>query len=267
MNHTIKYWLYLCIGILFSLQACNDDKTPVYEFSAAPELSPLDDSSLTLNKEAENFTAETFSWSAGKYGFQAAPLYTLQIDNIESFPDPISLAETHNMYLPVSVGKLNMATLILGGESGIPFGMYIRLQSKLTSNVIVYSKPVELEVTPYPMEIVYPKLYVPGSYQGWDIANAPALLSYRMNNKYEGYLNLVDTHNPDAAITFKLTTAPAWNKGDEYGSGGAPGTLALKGGDISVSPQGYYHMNVDLNTLTYSLTPATPGEEAILTNK
>lgn len=83
-----------------------------------------------------------------------------------------------------------------------------------------------------------------------------------MNNKYEGYLNLVDANNPDAAITFKLTTAPAWSKGEEYGSGGAPGTLALKGGDISVSPQGYYHVNVDLNTLTYTLTPATPGEGA-----
>ena len=87
------------------------------------------------------------------------------------------------------------------------------------------------EITPYPMVIVYPKLYVPGSYQGWNIANAPTLLSYRMNNKYEGYLNLVDENNPDAPITFKLTTEPVWNKGEEYGSGGAPGTLALKGGD------------------------------------
>lgn len=153
MNNTIKYWLYLCLGMLFSLQACNDDKTPVYEFTAAPELSPLDESSLVLNQEAENFTAETFSWSAGKYGFQAAPLYTLQIDNAESFPDPISLAETHNMYLPVNVGKLNMATLILGGESGAPFGMYVRLQSKLTSSIIVYSKPIELEVTPTPWKL------------------------------------------------------------------------------------------------------------------
>ena len=121
MNHTIKYWLFFSIGICLLLQSCNDDKSPVYEFTAAPELSPLDNSSLVLNEEAENFIAETFSWSAGKYGFQAAPLYTLQIDNTESFSDPISLAETHNLYLPVNVGKLNMATLILGGESGIEF--------------------------------------------------------------------------------------------------------------------------------------------------
>ena len=79
MNHTIKYWLFFSIGICLLLQSCNDDKSPVYEFTAAPELSPLDNSSLVLNEEAENFIAETFSWSAGKYGFQAAPLYTLQI--------------------------------------------------------------------------------------------------------------------------------------------------------------------------------------------
>ena len=117
------------------------------------------------------------------------------------------------------------------------------------------------------MVIVYPQLYVPGSYQGWNIANAPTLLSYRMNNKYEGYLNLVDENNPDAPITFKLTTEPVWNKGEEYGSGGAPGTLALKGGDISISLQGYYHISVDLNTLTYTLTPATPGEKMTTTDK
>ena len=151
MNHTIKYWLFFSIGIYLLLQSCNDDKSPVYEFTAAPELSPLDNSSLVLNEEAENFIAETFSWSAGKYGFQAAPLYTLQIDNTESFSDPISLAETHNLYLPVNVGKLNMATLILGGESGIPLETYVRLKSELTSNIIVYSRYVTLEITPYPI--------------------------------------------------------------------------------------------------------------------
>ena len=97
MNHTIKYWLFFSIGIFLLLQSCNDDKSPVYEFTAAPELSPLDNSSLVLNEEAENFIAETFSWSAGKYGFQAAPLYTLQIDNTESCSDPNSLAGTHNI--------------------------------------------------------------------------------------------------------------------------------------------------------------------------
>ena len=61
MNHTIKYWLFFSIGIYLLLQSCNDDKSPVYEFTAAPELSPLDNSSLVLNEEAENFIAETFS--------------------------------------------------------------------------------------------------------------------------------------------------------------------------------------------------------------
>ena len=42
MNHTIKYWLFFSIGICLLLQSCNDDKSPVYEFTAAPELSPLD---------------------------------------------------------------------------------------------------------------------------------------------------------------------------------------------------------------------------------
>ena len=117
------------------------------------------------------------------------------------------------------------------------------------------------------MVIVYPQLYVPGSYQGWNIANAPTLLSYRMNNKYEGYLNLIDENNPDAPITFKLTTEPVWNKGEEYGSGGAPGTLALKGGR-------YFYLSTRL--LPYKcrsqyanlyFDSATPGEEMTTTDK
>ena len=87
MNHTIKYWLFFSIGIFLLLQSCNDDKSPVYEFTAAPELSPLDNSSLVLNEEAENFIAETFSWSAGKYGFQADSL---------PFPPVLLLLSAHS---------------------------------------------------------------------------------------------------------------------------------------------------------------------------
>lgn len=52
MNHTIKYWLFFSIGIFLLLQSCNDDKSPVYEFTAAPELSPLDNSSLCTQRRS-----------------------------------------------------------------------------------------------------------------------------------------------------------------------------------------------------------------------
>lgn len=253
MNQLKKIFTLALISAAFV--ACNDDKSPVYDYTAAPELAPLEQPALVLTEAAQNFIAETFSWTSGQFGFEAAPLYVLQVDNTRDFTDPISLAESTNNYVSVNVGKLNTATIILGGSPGKPLDLFVRLQVKLTNKEIVYSAPTDMQVTPYQADIDFPKLYVPGSYQGWDIGNAPYLTSLRMNNKFEGYLNMVIASSPNDAISFKFTTVPAWNKGDEYGSGGAPLTLKLKGGDLTISPQGYYLMMADLNTLTYKPTP------------
>jgi hypothetical protein len=83
------------------------------------------------------------------------------------------------------------------------------------------------------------------------------LQSYRMNNRYEGYVDFVVAGNPDAAVEFKITTLPDWAQGDQYGDGG-PGRLKLDGENISYTPQGYYLMQVDLDKLTYKLTPSEP---------
>ncbi|MCP9612333.1 SusE domain-containing protein [Coprobacter tertius] len=260
MKKVIRY-IFMTTVIALGLTSCNDDTSPVLDYTRAPEIAPLESPVIILNEASESFIAETFAWTKGEYGFQAAPLYVLQLDNDKSFPDPVTLAESNKDYATVTVGKLNTAATILGGEPGTPIEVYARLQAKLTNNVVMYSDATDLLVTTYPTVVDYPKLYVPGSYQGWDIANAPTLTSWRMNNKYEGYINFVNSSDPTAAITFKLTTKPAWGQGNEYGSGGAPGTLELKGGDISISPQGLYHLIVDLNTLTYTATPSTGPTE------
>ncbi len=251
-----SHLLGVLVGI-FALTACNDDDTPQYQLQSAPVLAPLSQPALTLNEESAGFIAETFSWSAGDYGFAAAPIYTLEVDNHKDFPDPIQLGESSTRYLPVTVARLNMATLILDGEAGRPNDLFVRVVAKLTGEHAVASQPRDVSVTPYAEIIDYPKLYVPGNYQGWNIAEAPTLQSFRMNNRYEGYVNFVVIDNPDAAVEFKITTHPDWAQGNQYGDGG-PGKLKLGGGNISYSPQGYYLMQVDLDNLTYQLTPATP---------
>lgn len=242
---------------LLALLACNDTDTPKYELQAVPELAPLTQPALVLNQSASGFIAETFSWSPGDYGFSAAPVYVLEIDNLKDFPDPIQLAESNTDYVSITVARLNMATLILGGEPGEPCNLYLRVVAKLTADHTVASSPRDITVTAYNEPVVYPKLYLPGNYQGWDIAAAPVLQSYRMNNRYEGYVNFVVSGDPNAAVEFKVTTLPDWGQGDKYGDGG-PGRLKLDGENISYSPQGYYLMQVDLDKLTYTLTPAEP---------
>lgn len=243
--------------LLTLLVACNDDKEPVYDLRANPELEPLVKPAFVLNEASKDFIAETFSWTKGSYGFDAAPTYNLEIDNNKDFTDPVGLGESNRPYVSVTVEKLNMAAIVLGGVPGKASDLYIRIQASLTPREIVYSQPIDILVTPYAVDIDFPKLYVPGSYQGWDIANAPILTSMRLNNKFEGYLNMVVADNPAAAVLFKITTKPVWGQGVEYGAGDGPGSIKEKGGDISLSPQGYYLMLVDLNAHTYNAIPVT----------
>ncbi len=248
------------MGVIFgilALTACNDDDTPQYQLKSVPELAPLSQPALALNEESAAFIAETFSWSAGDYGFSAAPVYVLEIDDNKDFPNPIQLGESNTRYLPVTVARLNMATLILNGEAGKPNDLFVRVVAKLTGEHAIASQPRDVTITPYAEVIDYPKLYLPGNYQGWNIGEAPVLQSYRMNNRYEGYVNFVVVGSPDAAVEFKITTQPDWSQGNQYGDGGH-GKLKLEGLNIVFSPQGYYFMQVDLDNLTYQLTPATP---------
>ena len=110
MKHLKKYIFLLLSIVLWG--ACSDDDSPVYNFQAAPELEPLVSPAFVLNESSQNFIAETFSWTKGNYGFQAAPLYILEVDNDKEFPDPIILGESTRPYVPVYVGKMNTAALI-----------------------------------------------------------------------------------------------------------------------------------------------------------
>ncbi len=92
----------------------------------------------------------------------------------------------------------------------------------------------------------YPALQVPGSYQGWDVANTETVVaSPNSDGNYEGYFWF------DAGTEFKFTDGPAWDV--NYGDTGADGTLEAEGDNIVIAEAGYYKINVDLNTLTYAM--------------
>ncbi len=93
----------------------------------------------------------------------------------------------------------------------------------------------------------YPKIYVPGSYQGWNPADGSTILtSSNSNGVYEGYL-----YFPEDTNYFLLTTSPDWTT--IYGDTGGDGSLELNGDTIIVMQSGYYKLSVDLNSSTYSL--------------
>ncbi|MDX2247262.1 MAG: RagB/SusD family nutrient uptake outer membrane protein [Bacteroidia bacterium] len=98
----------------------------------------------------------------------------------------------------------------------------------------------------------YPKIYVPGGYQGWDPANtATVMTSVASDDKYEGYFWF------DANTEFKFTTGPNWDV--NYGDTGADGTLDSGGDNLKVADAGFYKLNVDIAALTYTISKTTWG--------
>lgn len=115
-------------------------------------------------------------------------------------------------------------------------------------------------VSPNDGNASYPRIYVPGSFQGWDPANPTTVMtSPESDDNYEGFFWF------DAGTEFKFTPANNWD--NSWGDTGADGTLDDNGDNILVADAGFYKINADLVGLTYTLEKtewgligsATPG--------
>lgn len=99
---------------------------------------------------------------------------------------------------------------------------------------------------------VSPYLYVPGDYQGWSPATASFVYSSDFS-VYKGYFYMT-------AGGFKFTTYQNWD-GTNYGAGATEGTLSTDGGagNLSVAEDGFYLLEADVATMTWSATKTEWG--------
>jgi hypothetical protein len=98
---------------------------------------------------------------------------------------------------------------------------------------------------------LYSLLYMPGDYQGWNPANAPALGSPNSDNNYETYVNIP----AGGTYEFKLTNQPDWN-GTIYGDGGS-GSLSTSGGNLTFPGAGFYQVKANTSAKTWSVLKTT----------
>lgn len=97
----------------------------------------------------------------------------------------------------------------------------------------------------------YPKLNVPGSYQGWDPALSTTVMSSpNSDEKYEGYFYF------DAGTEFKFALG-GWDT--NWGDTGADGTLEPGGDNLKITEAGLYKVNADLTALTYTIAKTDWG--------
>jgi hypothetical protein len=237
---------------LFAMFSCAEiEREPVAGLLDSPELlTPDGGAAYVLTEETANDTLMSFTWSGADYGFPAAVNYELQMDvSGGDFSNSATIASTSNMEASITVGDMNsLLSNILSVSPNVASDVDLRIVGMLHETLdTATSETLTLTLTPYSVEVTYPVIYVPGSYQDWDPAGAPTLASADFDDTYEGYVNFAD-----AGVNFKFTEGPNWDV--NWGDTDADGTLDVGGDDIVAADAGYYKMIVDVSGLTYTIT-------------
>lgn len=94
-------------------------------------------------------------------------------------------------------------------------------------------------------------VYLPGDANGWSF-NQDILRGANYDGEYLGFAMIGGEYG------WKVTTIQDWDDSKTYGAGSADGVIALGGGNIMEgSTATLYYANVNLASLTYTLTPIT----------
>jgi len=256
--------LFLSIVGLLALSSCDKGSLgPVMSTSpGAPSFtSPDAGSSYVLTESAAADTLMKMEWSEPDYGFAAAVTYDIQMGLPgDNFASPIDLGTVNKTMFAITVGDMNNKLLANGFAPDQQASAEFRVVASVSDSVDAQvSDPLSLAFTPYEVVINYPEIYVAGNFQAasgytsdWSPADGPALYSIQSDDKYEGYVYMANGSNE-----FKFTPERNWDA--DWGDTGGDGTLDAGGDNITLADAGYYKMNVDLNTMTYTTLNTTWG--------
>jgi hypothetical protein len=221
----------------------------VYYNDAAETVLSLSDNNLTLSEDNGTNEILTLTWSDPDYGFDAAALYSVQMDvQGGDFSNPQIISVGSSLEKTFTVEELNAKLLSLSmtaGEEGVAI---FRIKATLSEYQEIFSNTVNLNVTPYSSLLdLTTNLGVVGSATpgGWGNENIPDLQFYTtsMTDVYVAYVTL-----RDGEIKFRNNNDWAENWGDD----GNDGTLDSYGANIAVSA-GTYKIEVNFSSMTYTM--------------
>jgi hypothetical protein len=266
----IAFLIILLTGIML-VDACKKAETdPQLNMNSAvsPSITaPAEGSEIMLTEETASETV-TFSWNAAQYNLSdlASTQYLLQIVVADSsFDIAKKIATTTATSFSITQAELNSTLITMGLTPDVAANMKFRVRASLNSyddgatiaETELISDPVTAMITPYQSEAPpeYPKLWVPGAYQGWAPDVAPVIQSFEDDGIYTGYVYFPEDSE---SFYFKFTSEPSWD-GTNYGAGDTEGTLSDTGGDILLPGPGGYRLTVNLNDLTWTYELQTWG--------
>ncbi|WP_396149032.1 SusE domain-containing protein [Flavobacterium sp.] len=263
-----KFKIVLIALLSMGFWSCEDEQellfsTPSAEFAM---LTPDAGTAVVLTPELGTNPALTVTWEDANYGTPTAVTYTVEIaETGTDFSDLIEAATTNNTTITWSVLELNGAAVAAGLMPFEQGGLDIRVRANTgtTGSQPTYSDVRTVLITTYSTES--PKLAVPGNHQGWNPPTAPRLASSGFGETdYEGFVWLDGGYKfvgPDGSGNFN------WGNTDWGDDGSFSGVLAETGESDCTATAGYYRVQANTSTLTYSTTPtfwgiigaATPG--------
>lgn len=260
------YKLVAALSLVFFAASCDpgDDTLTTLEavsFSAPLTATP---DNIVLNADNKYESVVTISWPAVKFPVDAPVTYAIQIDVASDTIGNTAWANAKRFVVGEDVlsksflgSELNSLAKSLGLAIDVPGELVVRAEATLDRTI--YSPAIVVTVTPFTETISETQLYMPGAYQGWNPATAATLAAID-SGVFQGYITF-----PAGQLEFKFTADPDGNV--TYGAD-EMGNFAEGGNANFVAPAaGSYEVTVNLNTMTYTLTPfswgvvgtATPG--------
>lgn len=248
-------------AILLCFTACDKETfDPVLRLGEASAISaPADGTSFVIAEGTGEQEFAAFSWSAADFGFPSGASYSVEMDLAgNNFATPTAIVPAANaLTASVKNSKVNSFLIGRGISGGTQQAVEVRVKAAVgqaADNNVLYSSPITLNVTPFEAAIEYPKLYVPGAYQGWNPADEETVIySVPENGIYDGY-----AYFPDPSTAFKFTDAPNWDNGN-FGDNEPDGVLDDSGSDIVATEAGMHRLNVNINDRTYTVTSTSWG--------
>ncbi|OQX78421.1 MAG: hypothetical protein B6D64_06705 [Bacteroidetes bacterium 4484_276] len=254
----LTFFLIAIIGIGLMSSCEKKEATPVLDMGQATPAGitePASESQFILAEATADSIMTTFKWSATKYNLDdlEATKYSLQIDLADSnFVNARELVNTTETSFAITESEMNSIVMSMGLEADVAGMVEIRIYSFLNTETDVselYSDRISMTITPYSGVVEFAKLWVPGDYQGWAPADAPNVFDFDGDGIYNGYIFFPE----GGSFEFKFTSDPDWDH-TNYGAGVEPGTLDIDAGagNLIVPGPGGYHLEIDINNLTWN---------------
>lgn len=244
--------------------SCEDEQdlfflTPEADFEI---LSPNSGDAVELRPETPTNPGLSLTWAEADFGTPTEITYAIEIDKTgDEFDTPFIVTSTTNTFATITSEELNSAVLGVGLTPFTQEGIDIRIKATIgTGTNESFSNTIVYLVTAYSTDL--PKLYVIGNFLSnsgygadWSpAATLPSLASSAFGQTdFEGYVYM-NVPSPE----FKLLPTNTSFDGDYGDDGNFAGTLAQTGEEnIQLSAAGYYRIQANTSTLTYSVQPTS----------